>query len=1488
MARIFYVPLLAFFALINTSSLFAQQWVDMLHNPDVNFYSLQQEFNNYWNGKEMEKGKGWKQFKRYENFVEPRVYPSGNRELASTAKAFEEYQKYMKESPSAGLRAGNTNVWSKLGPVGAPANSGAGRINFVRFHPTNTNTIYAGAPAGGLWVTSNGGTSWTTNTDDLTVIGNSDIAVDYTNPNIMYLATGDGDGSDNYSVGILKTMNGGLTWSATGLSWAVTQQRVINRLLIHPTNPNILFAGTSVGIYKTTDAGATWTQVSSASGIKDMEFKPGDSTTIYAASRVFLRSTDGGSTFTQITSGIPGSTAVRRFAIAVTPDDPNYVYLLAGDIGDNGFLGLYRSTNSGASFTTQSSLQNNAPNLLGWSTNGSDAGGQAWYDLAIAASPLNKNIVFVGGVNIWMSSNGGVNWNLNAHWYGGGGAPYVHADVHDLIFLPNGHLYAATDGGVYKTTNLGSSWSDISSNMEIAQMYKLGLSASNPGLVLTGHQDNGTNRLNNGNWQRVVGGDGMECFIDRTNNSIMFAELYYGAFRRSTNGGASWSSITSGLVGEGAWVTPWLQDPVADSVLYAGYTEVYKSTNRGTSWSQIGSIGGTGTIRSLAVAPSNNQVIYAARLQSIYRTTNGGNTWTQINSGLPNAAITYIAVHPTNPNTVYITFSGYQANNKVFMSTNGGSSWTNISAGLPNLPVNCIVYQSQSNGTMYVGTDVGVYTKDNTLQTWIPYFTGLPNVVVSELEIYYPTGKLRAATYGRGLWECDLFDSGNNPPLAEFTSDQTDVCQGSTVQFTDNSLFGPTNWFWSFQGGTPASSTSQNPTVVYANPGTYTVTLIATNNNGGDTIIKTSLITVNNGVNLPVTEDFQAIQFAPAGWSLADGGNDSITWQRSVTVGGFGLSTSAAYFNNFDNNSNGNVDELIAPVLNLYGLSDAYLIFDVAYAKYNNTYSDSLRIQISNDCGNTWTPIYLKGGSTLATAPDRSTLFIPSNSEWRKDSINLSNYAGSSNVKIKFENIGRFGNVLFVDNINLAGTATTVLAPNFTGSQTAVCAGSEVTFNDLSTGSPTSWSWSFPGGFPDTSNVQNPVIKYNTAGTYDVILRVSNAQGDSTAIFNSFITVAPAPNVVASGSTTICADTSAVISATGANSYTWSPGNSGMNTITVNPKVTTTYTVTGFSNGCYSKDSVKVTVNPLPSLTVPSNVNICIGDTATINASGAANYSWTGTSLLINSGATVTANPSATSTYKVIGTTLEGCTTEKNVTVTVTQYPVISFTPLNPSICKGEEINIQALGADSYVWTPSTGLTPISYSLHKAKPTTTTSYTVTGSVLGCASSGSFTITVFDPVVPVITLNGNILNTAPADSIQWKLNDQPIPGENGTSITLADSGNYTVTIRDLNGCITTSAPYYHSTVGISEAGIEHFNIYPNPNNGKFEIVFNVENIDDYTIEVHNVLGQKLYSEELINFNGAYQKRLNLSDHAKGTYIVAVRNRNGELIKRVVIF
>lgn len=1439
---------------------FSQVWVEMMKNPNANFYDIQAEFRNYWLNKPYEKGKGFKQFKRWENFMAPRVYPTGDLSLPS--KTFTNYKQWEADLAAAGIPKSTTGSWTFVGPTGKPSGGGAGRLNFVRFDPANSSTIYVGAPDGGLWKTTNGGTSWTTNTDQLATIGVSDVAIDPTNSQVMYLATGDLDGPDTYSIGVLKSTDGGNTWNTTGLTFTANQYRNIGRILINPTNPQIVMAFTNVGIFRSTNGGTTWPVVTgtSALSLSDAEFKPGDPNTVYACGTSFRKSTDAGATWVAATSGVPTTANVSRMALAVSTANSAYVYILSAGT-DNGFYSVIRSTDSGATFATQMA-KTASNNILGWAT-GSDTGGQGWYDLCIAVSPTNANEVYTGGVNIWKSTNGGTSFSRISDWTAGG-STYVHSDIHDINFLPGtpSTLFATCDGGIFKSTNSGTGWSDVSANLCIAQQYRIGLSTVTSGKQLAGHQDNGSNYTATGaTWAQKYGGDGMDCFIDRTTDNNMIVSLYYGDYARSTNGGTSFTDITDPTAnGSEEWVSPIHQDPTTSTVAYAGgRTALYKSTNIwGTvSWTALGSPTGTGNIVEFAIAPSNNQIIYALKsgTNAVSKSTNGGTSFTAVSTGLPtNLQPTWVAISNTDPNVVFVSYSGYTAASKVYKSTNGGTSWTNISTGLPNIPVNCIVYENGSTGGdgIYVGTDLGVYFRDNTMtNTWVDFSSGLPNNAVSDLEIYYGNPKvLKAGTFGRGTWQSDLYSSVPTAPVASFTANNVNICVGQSVQFTSTSSGAPTSYSWTFGGGTPATSTTQNPNITFNTAGTYNVSLTVSNTNGTNTSTQTGYITVTGASTnaLPVNEGFTATAFPPtipAAWTIINTDGGATTWERSATVGVAPTAGNSMVFDNYNFDDSGNSDEMRLPKLNFTGYSAAQMTFHVAYAPFTQngqTFSDGLQVVVSTDCGTTWNTIYDKSGATVAvgnlpTVAAITTQFTPTATQWRQETVDLTSYVGQANVLLAFKNMAAYGNRLFVDNINLTGTS--VPSPptaSFTSTPTgSACTGQTIQYTSTSTGSPSSYSWTFTGGNPATSTSQNPTVTYTTPGTYTAALTATNAMGSNTSTQTNYIIINETPSITSTTPGSRCGVGTvslSAVSATGTISwFSTATGGTALGTgasfTTPSISANTTYYVEVASNGCTSsRTAVLATINTNPTVTNPGTQTVCIGSSSNaINFtgnSGNTTYNWTNSNTSIGLGASGTGNiatftPANSGTASVTVTpSLASCTgTPVTFTINVNPIPVVSFDLSNVT-------------------------TPCVYDPSFALPS------------GSPSGGTFS----GPGVSGINFNP----------------------------TNAGVGTHTITYSvTQNGCSgsSTSSILVDACLSIEDSEMNSLLVYPNPTSGI--ITIKGLSAEIVIIELVDASGKMCGTWDV----NSVETQIDLSSYSTGTYSINFKGKEIVLSKRITI-
>ncbi len=821
---------LVFSSMIFTTAAFAQTWTDKLpqekiaNGEELTFFEIRNAFNDYWepfnvkDGYYVENGvrkkvPGWKQFKRWEWFWEMRVDPVTG-EFPKTSAA--EIRRQLKQDPEFLNATGN---WSSMGPNTVyGASVGLGRLNCIAFVTGDNNRFYVGSPSGGLWRTTDGGSNWEVLTDENDALGVSDILVyegASASTDTIYIATGDRDGGsmwslgggqvhDNNTIGVLKSVDGGATWSTTGLTWLPSDKKTVNRLLKHPADGDSIYAAGTDGVFLSTDGGTTWPVIPGTIEFIDMEFKPTNPDIIYGSTRsgAIYKSSDKGTTWSL---KLTVATA-RRVELAVSDDMPGWVYAVVV-ASTSGLEGIYKSEDSGETWTKVFDGTISGNNMLGSACDGTSTGGQGTYDLTLAAKPDDASTLYAGGVNTWKSTDGGSSWFIVSAWSSNScGVPIVHADKHWMAFHPGtGELFECNDGGLYKTTN-GNTWTNLTDGLIIGQIYRIGVSGLTSNNVIAGFQDNGTHSMLSGNWKWVISGDGMECFIDYTDDDTQYGTIYYGRLFRTMDGWSSaYTEITSNLSGFGAWVTPFAIDPVTNTTLYTARDTVWKTTNQGGTWSKISNFNASGTFRSMAIAPSDPDTIYVATKTKIWATYDGGTSWTEITGSLPvgTSNITYISVNSDFADTLWVAMGEYNTDG-VYQSTDAGASWTNISTGLPSIPVMCVIQNRQNTSEieLYAATDVGVYVKAGSAN-WTLYSNGLPNVVVADLDIYYDDVKpnrsrLRAATFGRGLWETELYAPASATPVADFDANDTVPLVDSAVLFTDISNNDPTSWSWSF------------------------------------------------------------------------------------------------------------------------------------------------------------------------------------------------------------------------------------------------------------------------------------------------------------------------------------------------------------------------------------------------------------------------------------------------------------------------------------------------------------------------------------------------------------------------------------------------------------------------------------------------------------------------------------------------------------------
>jgi PKD repeat protein len=435
-------------------------------------------------------------------------------------------------------------------------------------------------------------------------------------------------------------------------------------------------------------------------------------------------------------------------------------------------------------------------------------------------------------------------------------------------------------------------------------------------------------------------------------------------------------------------------------------------------------------------------------------------------------------------------------------------------------------------------------------------------------------------------------------------------------------------------------------------------------NPGNDALSSNFTLAVVTGATLPFSEGFTATTFPPTNWALTNGGN-AVTWARA-TVGTAPTAGNSAMMDNFTSSTTiaGDVDDLKTPALNLAGYTSASLTFDVAYARYNATYSDTLNVVVSTDCGQTWTTAYTKGGTTLATQADQTSAFNAPTT-WRNETVDLSQFVGNNAVYVAFRNKSGWGQKLYLDNVNITGVnVTTPPAASFTSTPTSTaCTGQTVQYTSTSTGFPTSYSWSFQGGTPSTSTAQNPTVTYATSGTYNVSLTATNSLGSNTSNQTAYLTVNTTPTLGATTAGDRCGAGTVILGAGATNgTVNWYAAQTGGNALgtgtswtTPSISSTTTYYASVTENGCSSpRTAVVATIKPIPTVSNPGNKTACIGTTATaINFSGSSTsstYSWTNNNPSVGLAVSGTGNitsftPTTAGTALITVTpTLNGCT----------------------------------------------------------------------------------------------------------------------------------------------------------------------------------------------------------------------------------------------------
>jgi len=706
-------------------------------------------------------------------FMRQRTWPSEEFNIEAMQEGFRQ-SKLMHQSSGSQLN----ETWELAGP----SNIG-GRVTALAVHPDNPGIIYAGAAFGGVFKSIDDGQNFFPVFEEDFALSIGAMASDPQNPETIWLGTGEANSSgDSYpGNGVYVTRNGGDTWEHKGLenSFHIAQMEV------DPTDSNRVFVAVmgglynrndERGVYRTINGGDSWENVfflNDSTGCIDVEVNPLNPDTIYAVmwERVrsaevrnvagygsgIWRSYDGGDNWEELTNGTPQDEFLGRGSLAIAPSDPSVLYLFYSN-HPGYFHSAYKSTDYGDTWTTidpDNGIESNLYSSFGW------------YFGEIKVSPVNPDHVYVMGVYMYKSTDGGEFWD------------YVfldsHVDHHAMWINPNNpnHVISGHDGGVNISYN-GGMTTDMHTYLPNTQFYAINHHPANTENLYGGTQDNGTIRTTTGSindWHEIYGGDGFYVQIDPVDSQIMYACYQWGGLSRSDNGGEWFESINYYFEDDRTnWMTPYQIDPNNHESLFLGTYRIWQSDNYGNSWSPISpNLTDTPeddenrryhTITTLSVSPIEEGVIYAGTDDgNVWVTTNGGTLWERIDETLPERWVTRVTADPREEGVVYVALSGYHdfsPLSHLYRSEDYGQTWVSISDGLPEQPINDIVVDPWDSDRLYVATDWGVFYSLNLGVTWETLGEGLPSVSIFDLDFINFERILVAGTHGRSMYKYDL------------------------------------------------------------------------------------------------------------------------------------------------------------------------------------------------------------------------------------------------------------------------------------------------------------------------------------------------------------------------------------------------------------------------------------------------------------------------------------------------------------------------------------------------------------------------------------------------------------------------------------------------------------------------------------------------------------------------------------------------------------
>lgn len=654
----------------------------------------------------------------------------------------------------------DVNSWRLWGPYGSdvPATTGkfSGRVRDIEIG-NSANPIVAAA-SGGLW-----SYFWILPyclNEDMSSLACGSFATMPGNASTLVLGTG--EPRRRTGTGLYRSSNSGSNWSRIGLT---PEPSAFYRIRYDNNFSNRIHAASTAGYYRSTNNGYNWTRTLTGE-ISDIAINAVTTEKIYAGKwgDGIYKSTNNGVNWTKLTSpGLPASD-IGRISLALGTSNTNKVYAAISKNSDNTMLGIYVSTNDGASWTDVSPPEN-------------IFGNQGWYNSVVGVCPTNSNIALLGGVRMWRTTNSGTSWTKLE-------SDNIHADQHVVEWADDGQtVYIGNDGGIAASTDQGQTFSNTSNYFPITQYVNFDVGVSNRGVIYGGSQDNGFTGSTNGgtSWIFTKGGDGGGVAIDPFNSLYIYgtAGAYNGNWKfrryRSTDRGLTWDTTNTGVDPADTWYTKMRSDRTSPITLYTNSGKyVYYSTNQGDSWTKLNPSIFPVDVENISVTKESlfsEAVVYACLGSSgsgqRLRVYDNG-TWYERSSGLPSGLkVNTVATHISSTTKAYALMTGTTDGSKVYKTTNRGANWTNITGNLPNVPVGDLVPHPTNDNLLYLGTEMGCYKTTNGGQQWIRWNNGMPEAaIVTEMkwiDSTFENGKFYvvAGTYGRSFYLRDI--AGDDP-----------------------------------------------------------------------------------------------------------------------------------------------------------------------------------------------------------------------------------------------------------------------------------------------------------------------------------------------------------------------------------------------------------------------------------------------------------------------------------------------------------------------------------------------------------------------------------------------------------------------------------------------------------------------------------------------------------------------------------------------------